>query len=91
MTKLPWKFFVNLSQEGGDVRSVVDFQAEINRYIDDHNDQTKRFVWTKTAKSILTKTARIIVPSECVSALEQDINRYWCSSARTALSKMSRR
>jgi transposase len=43
--------------------SIVDLQAAINRYIAEHNDDPKPFVWTKTADTILTKTARINVPS----------------------------
>ena len=34
----------------GVFRSVVDLQAAINRYIAEHNDDPKPFVWTKTAK-----------------------------------------
>lgn len=49
--------------------SIVDLQAAINRYIAEHNDDPKPFVWTKTADTILAKTARIHVPSVGVSAL----------------------
>jgi len=48
----------------GVFRSIVDLQAAINRYIAEHNDDPKPFVWTKTAEAILTSTARIPVPSE---------------------------
>ena len=48
----------------GVVRSIVDLQAAINRYIAEHNDDPKPFVWTKTAEAILAKTARFPVPSE---------------------------
>ena len=47
----------------GVFRSIVDLQAAINRYIADHNDDPKPFVWTKTADAILAKTARLPVPS----------------------------
>ena len=48
----------------GVFRSIVDLQAAINRYVSEHNDDPKPFVWTKTANAILAKTARIPVPSE---------------------------
>ena len=47
----------------GVFHSIVDLQAAINRYIDEHNDDPKPFVWTKTADTILAKTDRINVPS----------------------------
>lgn len=47
----------------GAFRSIVDLQAAINRYIAEHNDDPKPFVWTKSANTILAKTARINVPS----------------------------
>ena len=48
----------------GAFTSVVDLQAAINRYIREHNDDPKPFVWTKTAETILAKTNRLPVPSE---------------------------
>jgi len=48
----------------GVFHSIVDLQAAINRYIAEHNDDPKPFVWTKTAEAILANTARIPVPSE---------------------------
>jgi transposase len=48
----------------GVFRSIVDLQAAVNRYIAEHNDDPKPFVWTKTAEAILAKTARIPAPSE---------------------------
>jgi transposase len=42
----------------GDFRSVVDLQAAINRYIDEHNESSGPFVWTKPAGAILEKLAR---------------------------------
>jgi transposase len=39
----------------GSFHSIVDLQAAINRYIDEHNDDPKPFTWTKTASQILAK------------------------------------
>jgi len=47
----------------GVFRSIVDLQAAINRYLDEHNDNPKPFVWTKPACDILTKLARLPAPS----------------------------
>jgi transposase len=47
----------------GIFRSVVDLQTAINRYLDEHNDDPKPFVWTKPARAILAKLDRIPVPS----------------------------
>lgn len=44
--------------------SIVDLQAAINRYLKEHNDDPKPFVWTKPAKDILAKLDRLNVPSE---------------------------
>ncbi len=43
--------------------SVVDLQAAINRYLDEHNTSPKPFVWTKPVKDILAKLGRPHVPS----------------------------
>ncbi len=40
----------------GTFHSIADLQAAINRYIAEHNDDPKPFVWTKPAKTILAKT-----------------------------------
>ena len=42
----------------GDFRSVVDLQAAINRYVAEHNESSRPFVWTKPAGAILEKIAR---------------------------------
>src|ERR1700684_1765073 len=42
--------------------SFVDLQAAINRYIDEHNDDPKPFIWTKTANVILDKLNRSPAP-----------------------------
>ena len=51
------------NDERGVFRSIVDLQAAINRYIAEHNDDPKPFIWTKTANAILAKTTRLPVPS----------------------------
>ena len=48
----------------GVFRSILDLQAAINRYIREHNNDPKPFVWTKPAESILAKINRLHVPSE---------------------------
>jgi transposase len=48
----------------GVFRSVVDLHAAINRYLEDHNDDPKPFVWTQSADTILAKTSRLPVPSQ---------------------------
>jgi transposase len=47
----------------GVFRSITDLQAVINRYLDEHNNDPKPFVWTKTAPTILAKLGRLAVPS----------------------------
>ena len=47
----------------GTFHSIVDLQAAINRYIDEHNNDPKPFVWTKSADTILAKLHRLPVPS----------------------------
>ncbi len=48
----------------GVFHSVADLQAAINRYLEDHNNDPKPFVWTKSADAILAKTNRIPAPSQ---------------------------
>jgi transposase len=48
----------------GDFRSVVDLQAAIKRYIAEHNDSPQPFIWTKSAKAILSKVSRHAEPAE---------------------------
>jgi transposase len=50
--------------ERGIFKSVADLEAAIAHYIREHNKTPKPFVWTKTAKAILTKLQRLPVPSE---------------------------
>ena len=47
----------------GIFRSIVDLQAAINRYLNEHNCDPKPFVWTKPARDILAKLKRLPVPS----------------------------
>ena len=46
----------------GVFRSIAELQAAINRYLEDHNDDPKPFVWTKSAETILAKTQRLPEP-----------------------------
>jgi transposase len=46
----------------GVFHSIVELQAAINRYLEDHNDDPKPFVWTKSAETILAKTQRLPEP-----------------------------
>ena len=51
-------FFSTLTRQRlkrGVFHSVVDLQATIKRYIEEHNDDPKPFVWTKSAKIIIEK------------------------------------
>jgi transposase len=45
----------------GVFKSVPDLQDAIRRYIREHNDTSKPFVWTKPAKTILAKLSRLPV------------------------------
>ena len=46
----------------GDFISLVDLQAAIKRYIAEHNNDPRPFVWTKPAKLILAKINRHAEP-----------------------------
>ena len=48
----------------GVFHSIADLQAAINRYIREHNNDPRPFVWTKPAQNILAKINRLHVPSE---------------------------
>lgn len=50
----------------GVFRSIVDLQAAINRYLDEHNDNPRPFVWTKTPERILDTLNRLNHPSGSV-------------------------
>jgi transposase len=55
-------FFSTLTRQRlkrGVFHSVVDLQAAIKRYIDQHNDDPKPFTWTKSAKTIVEKLNRL--------------------------------
>ena len=47
----------------GVFRSIADLQAAINRYLKQHNDDPKPFIWTKPADAILAKLDRLPVSS----------------------------
>jgi transposase len=47
----------------GVFKSVVDLQAAINRYLKEHNQEPKPFVWTKPASEIMAKLNRLAVPT----------------------------
>jgi transposase len=54
-------FFSRLTRrrlQRGVFHSIVDLQAAINRFIDDHNDAPNPFVWTADADAILDKVTR---------------------------------
>lgn len=42
----------------GVFKSILDLQAAINRYLDQHNANPKPFIWTKPANAIITKLQR---------------------------------
>jgi hypothetical protein len=42
---------------------IIDLQAAIKRYLKQHNDDPKPFVWTKPAMDILAKVNRLPAPS----------------------------
>ena len=46
----------------GRFRSIVDLQAAINRYIAEHNQDPKPFIWTKTPGQILAKLNPLNAP-----------------------------
>jgi hypothetical protein len=46
----------------GVFKSIVDLQAAIKRYLDEHNADPKPFVWPKPADVILAKVGRLPVP-----------------------------
>lgn len=51
-------FFSTLTRQRlkrGVFHSVIDLQAAIKRYIDEHNDDPKPFSWTKSANTIIEK------------------------------------
>jgi len=54
-------FFSRLTRrrlKRGSFRSIVDLQAAINRFIEDHNAEPKPFVWTADPDTILGKVTR---------------------------------
>jgi len=58
-------FFSKLTRQRirrGLFQSIVDLQAAINRYLNEHNHDPKPFMWTKSADVILAKLSRAPVP-----------------------------
>src|ERR1700736_4757471 len=58
-------FFSKLTRQRirrGVFQSIVDLQAAINRYLNEHNHDPKPFMWTKSADAILAKLSRAPVP-----------------------------
>ena len=54
-------FFAKLSKrrlKRGVFHSLVDLQAAINRFLAEHNTQTKPFVWTADPDSIIAAVKR---------------------------------
>jgi transposase len=43
----------------GVFRSIMELQAAINRYIEEHNQMPKPFVWTKDTEGILERVAKV--------------------------------
>jgi len=55
------RFFAEITHKRirrGVFRSVTDLEIAIYRYLADHNEHAKPFVWTATAKDILDKVER---------------------------------
>jgi transposase len=54
-------FFATLTKrrlKRGVFRSVTDLQAAINRFLEDHNSQSKPFIWTKYPDQIIAAVRR---------------------------------
>jgi transposase len=55
-------FFATLTRrrlQRGAFHSLVDLQAAINRYLAEHNDDPKPFLWTKPTDQVLAKMNRL--------------------------------
>jgi transposase len=48
----------------GSFHSIVDLQAAINRYLEEHNTDPRPFVWTASAASIRAKLDRLPASSD---------------------------
>ncbi len=44
--------------------AIADLQAAINRYLREHNEDPKPFVWTKSADKIFAKLQQLPAPSQ---------------------------
>ena len=54
-------FFANLTKrrlKRGVFRSVADLQAAINRFLEEHNQQSKAFIWTADPDKIIAAVRR---------------------------------
>ena len=59
-------FFSTLTRrrlKRGVFRSIVELQTAINRYLAEHNQAPRPFIWTRSADAILDRLAPIPVPS----------------------------
>ena len=55
------RFFAEITRKRirrGVFKSVLELKAAIMEYLENHNDDPKPFVWTKSASQILEKVAR---------------------------------
>ena len=55
------RFFAEITRKRirrGVFKSVLELKAAIMEYLENHNDDPKPFVWTKSAGQILEKVAR---------------------------------
>jgi transposase len=55
------RFFAEITRKRirrGVFKSVLDLEVAIYRYLAEHNERPKPFVWTATAEKILDKVAR---------------------------------
>ncbi len=48
----------------GVFKSVADLEDTIRRYIREHSQSSKPFVWTKPADTIFSNLSRLPIPSE---------------------------
>ena len=56
-----WEF-PTVSMGLGPIMAI--YQARFNRYLEDHNDDPKPFVWTKSAETIIPKINRLPLASQ---------------------------
>ena len=61
--RLPFSVLTRKRIRRGSFHSLVDLQAALKRYLNEHNAEPKPFVWTASAASILAKLDRLPAPS----------------------------